>query len=257
MLPTFADWPSKRFSRQAPAWGWGWPCCCGGVTPCVTGCASIGNELTGTASTFSGNECTDCPTSRIFDNFSHAGTASIGGVDPAWFPATSCGATAVTTQIRGTGSEGQVLNLSGGALLRSLTRPALSGFCLEVRCRLVELTSSGVAGITVPGGRVFFARPLFGNYGRQACSDANGCIQALEFQTFGTFGAGDTMSIIFRDQGAGPTPDNQLTCTVCYLINGLIVRQEENVICCFPNPLLVGLMCTLQADFDYFEVLTN
>lgn len=257
MLPTFLDSPSRRFSREAPAWGWGWPCCCSAVVNCVTGCASTGNELTGTATTFSGNECVDCPTSRIFDGFDHSGTASIGGLDPAWYTATSCGATAVYTRFTGTSSEGAMLNLSGGALLRNLTRPSLSGFCLEVRTRIVDVTPTGVAGITVPGGRVFFCRPLFSNYGRQACSDANGCIQAQEFQTFGAFGSGDTISIIFRDQGAGPTPDNQLTCTVCYLVNGVTVRLEENVICCFPDPLKVGLMVTLQADFDFFEVLTN
>lgn len=63
MVPTFQDSPSKQFSRENPAWGWGWPCCCGTAIAAnvlvavgfqriaipdsgIPGTATIGNEQT-------------------------------------------------------------------------------------------------------------------------------------------------------------------------------------------------------------------
>jgi len=271
MLPTFRDSPSKRFSSQNPAWGWGWPCCCQqqSVTACSPSCASVGHPVAGTSTgTLSGTECTDCTTQVIYDDFSSMfGSASITGLDPAWIGCSGCAGNVIGSpsgpHIRsvGTSSGGAVVDFGSGAcMVRPFARPPLAGLCIQVKARIVRI-ANGTGGIVMGYGRSMFARTVAANYGVQSCIDANGCIDAAHttFSTFGALAQGDTISFIFKDEGAGPAADGSLECTVCYLVNGVAQRTERGVLTCFPSTMYAGLQADSGSNtqFDLFEVRTN
>lgn len=218
-----------------------WPCCSspGVNTP---GCApegSVGSE--------SGSECDDCGTSVILDDFS--------GTLAAWSVPIACGSD-------GIGSPGYVI--SGGVvvvaapaeMIRSFPRPSLTGFCVQVRATMPTLPAGGVHGIALAYGRMFFARPALGDYGRHSCITFEGCIgSGSVFKTFGPAPAnGDVISMTIRDDGSGLG-----LFTVCYQVNGTTIRVEEGVRFCFDTTMWAGLIttATTPASFDDFEVLTN
>ena len=220
--------------------GMGMGCC---STPCTPACATVGSVGSDT-----GGLCTDCSTQVIIDHF--------GSLDPAWISSPGgCVGNGIGTVGPQAHVTGGVMDMGGGAcILRPFTRPSLSGLCIQVRAKIVAVPN-GTAGIVLAYGRYFFARKTLGDYGRQSCIDANGCIDISgNFTNFGTFAAGDIISFVFKDAGAGDG-----VCTVCYLVNGTTVRVETGVTTCFPDPMYAGLQAATgtATQFDDFEVRTN
>lgn len=222
-------------------------CACCAVTACTPDSATVG-----TLGTESGSECTDCGTQRIIDHF--------GSLDPAWQAA---GLVCKGPGVGPTGAHvtGGVMDMSQGCgIIRSFARPALSGFCVQVRAKVASLGTADTLGITLAYGRYFFARQFFGNYARQSKIDSQGCINpsGTNFAAFGPTPAnGDIMSMIFRDAGAG---DGVMT--ICYQINGTTIRVEEGVQTCFDDPMWAGFIegnagVGTGGQFDDFEVRTS
>lgn len=219
-----------------------WPCCGEETgTPQCAFVGSVGSE--------SGDECTDCATVRISDDFS-------GTLDPAWIePTSGCADNGIGSP--GFVTSGGVVTVAAAArMIRPFARPALAGFCIQVSATLTDLPGGGVHGIMLGYGRAFFARVDSGDYGRHTCISVDGCIQfGSNFANFGPTPAdGDVISMILRDQGGADG-----ICSICYLINGTVVRVEEGVQTCFASTIYAGLMtgATTLSSFDDFEVKTS
>lgn len=158
---------------------------------------------------------------------------------------------------------------AGAGILRPFARPALSGFCVEVKVTIVtKATGGGTYGIVIAGGPYFFGRPAFSNYGRQSCTDVDGtggkfhgCISTgSAFSVVGgTTADGDVMSMIIRDAGGGDNGDGSVTCTICYRINGTSLLVTDGVTLCFPDPMYAGILDNASSTpvYDDFEVRTN
>jgi hypothetical protein len=219
-----------------------WPCCSEETgTPQCAYVGSVGSE--------SGDECTDCATVRISDDFS-------GTLDAAWIePTSGCADNGIGSPGFVT-SSGVVTVASAARMVRPFSRPALSGFCIQVSATLTDLPGGGVHGIMLGYGRAFFARVDSGDYGRHTCLTVDGCIEfGSNFANFGPTPAdGDVISMIFRDEGGADG-----ICSICYLINGTVVRVEEGVQTCFASTIYAGLMtgATTLSSFDDFEVKTS
>lgn len=222
------------------------PCCPPECEPaCTPACGT-----TGSVGSESGSECTDCANLIINDTFS-------GALDAAW---TTAGVICAGNGIHptfGAHTTGGVLSMGSGAVIvRPFDRPALAGFCVQVKVTLVSLgTGGGVSGITLGYGRQLFLRSV-GDYGVQSCIDSRGCV--VIGSTFSTIAVtptiGDVLEIIIRDEGGADG-----ICSVCYQINGTTVRVEEGAQFCFECEMWAGLGGTRagQVSFDDFQVLTS
>ncbi len=187
-----------------------------GIWCCCGGGCTPGCASPGSSGADTGGLCTDCGTQIYLD----AGPIAHGG---------------------------------GVTVLKSFAPPSPSGLCIEVRCKVAVIGGSGVMGIFLGDGRVFFARPAFSNYGIQSCVNNSGVVQVgSTFTTVGALGAGDTIAFIIKDASSGAG-----AYTVCYLINGATVRVETGVTACFPNPVNAGIIDNSNAAFTNFEVRTN
>lgn len=222
------------------------PFCCCGPPPCIPTCIGAG-----TVGSESGAECATCGTSVITDTFS-------GALDPAWI---NKGDTCIGTQT--TSTAGGVLTMSGGGyVLRPFARPALSGFCVEVKVTIPTMSvGGGIGGIVLAYGPSMFPRPTFSNYGRRSCTTVDGCADgAGTFATFGITPAnGDTLRFIIRDEGGGDEGDESVICSICYQLNGTTYRVDEGCLCCFPTTMYAGIFDNASStnSYDDFEVRTN
>jgi hypothetical protein len=196
----------------------------------------------------SGSECTDCAKSIFVDDFS--GPLSSSGWQPS---AGGCVANGMHPLYGAHTSGGVLIGGSGSAIVQSFPRPALAGFCVEVKIKLVTLGSTN--GIALAHGPFFFFRNGFGNYGRQLFCDQYGCYTSpMSFAAFGPVPAiGDTMSFTIRDQGAADG-----VCTICYKVNGTTVRVEENVQFCFPCTMIASILTwPSNGQYDDFEIRSS
>lgn len=261
---TWCDWPSKRFGPGMPQWGWAWNCCCG-EEPCINTCAGVG-----TVGSASGDECTACGNSVVSDDFS--GDLS-SWLDSTNFPGGGDFCTATIgpsfSQYKITSGKARSNGASGG-IMRSFSRPALSGLCIQVKAKIFHTVSSpfetGTMGITLGYGRLFFHRFNQATLGRQSCVRQTGCVDPVVGSNFATFGSatssGDELSLIFRDQGGGDEGDGSIVISICYQVNGSTVRVEEDVIWCPAETLYAGIytsssQSSTDPQWDDFEILTS
>ena len=253
--------PNTREMQRRPV-KWHTPnadcgCCAPGCTD-YEPCGSATCATPGSVGSESGDECTTCDNQIIYDPFSGSQTLN---PPPGWSqPGTGLMPCQANPHWRLSGGAADEYG-TGSGILRSFARPALAGLCIEVKVKIVSMSTGGVGGvggITLGLGRLFFARPFNGDYAIHSCITEYGCIGVGSTFTSGVGGVtradGDTIGFIIRDEGAGDG-----VCSVCYKINGTTVRVEEGVQFCFPCTMQVGLLTTAGAikKFDDFEVRTS
>lgn len=257
------DW--ARPWRDPPGWftpATGTNSCCS--SPCTVGCPAVG-----TVGTESGSECSACSTSVVSDDFS-GDLSSWIGYDQFPGGGTAClgkvGGSSINDFTIVSGRLTQPVSPTGICILRSFSRPALSGLCIEVKATVYyheAALETGAAGITLALGRMFFGRPAADNYGRQSCPASSGCVLGTSnFATgFGPSPAdGDVVSFIIRDEGGGDEGDGSIYVSICYKVNGTVYRVEEGVLWCPPETCYAGVVTTLnqsRAEWDDFEVRTS
>jgi len=255
------DW--KRPWREPP--GFLLPeCNCCSDESCVPSCPGVG-----TVGSPSGDECSSCLNTVISDDFSATLSSWLDSTNHPNGPDFCTGTIGpnfnqfkiVGGRLRG--------GLSGLCIMRSFSRPALDGLCIQVKAKHffnIDPLDTGAFGITLGYGRAFFIRLNQPNFGRQSCVRQTGCVDPVVGSNFATFGSGgvngDELSLIVRDQGDGDEGNGTLYVSICYQVNGSTIRVEEDVLWCPPETMYAGVITThtqvaTNAEWDDFQVLTS